>query len=65
MQEDKEQPVAGTLPQSISSCLSVLDKLMKQDTTVVSSMIVAEKKTLAGSNNVVEEVAYIIGIYRI
>lgn len=56
--------VAGTLPQSISSCLFVLDKFMKQGATVVSSMVVLEKrKTQAGTaGTVVDEVANLIGI---
>lgn len=62
-QKDVQLTVGGTLPQNISSCLTVLDRFMKQKETIVSSMVVAEKRTVAGSaDNVVDAVANVIGI---
>ncbi|XP_036143017.1 fatty acid synthase-like [Monomorium pharaonis] len=46
MQEDeKELIIGGTLQQKISCCLDELDKFLLQSQPVVSSMVVAEKKT--------------------
>ncbi|KAF9794029.1 hypothetical protein SFRURICE_010512 [Spodoptera frugiperda] len=62
-EEDIQLEIAGTLQQRISSCLSVLDKLMKQDVPIVSSIVVAEKKAGAeGCTNAVDAVAQILGI---
>ncbi|XP_052751948.1 fatty acid synthase-like [Galleria mellonella] len=61
--EDVQLEIGGTLQQRISSCLLALDKFLKQDEPIVSSMVVAEKK--AGSSNcgnIVEAVAQIMGI---
>lgn len=64
MQKDnKELVIGGTLQQKISSCLSVLDRFMKQENPVVSSMVVAEKRDKnLGSGSVVDVVATVIGI---
>ncbi|XP_072763442.1 fatty acid synthase-like [Anoplolepis gracilipes] len=49
MQEDnKELVIAGTLQQGIFSCLDTLEELLLQDRTIISSMIVAEKKGKSG-----------------
>ena len=63
MQEEQtELIIGGTVQQKIGSCLQVLDKLLKQDEPVVSSMVVAEKKaTFIGANNIVDAVLNIIG----
>ncbi|XP_036142705.1 fatty acid synthase-like isoform X1 [Monomorium pharaonis] len=46
MQEnEKELIIGGTLQQKISCCLDELDKFLLQSQPVVSSMVVAEKKT--------------------
>ena len=57
--------IGGTLQQRISSCLEMLDLFLIKATNVpiVSSMIVAEKKSgMYGSGNLVDTVAYIMGI---
>ncbi|XP_046964445.1 fatty acid synthase-like [Vanessa cardui] len=61
--EDVQLEVEGTLQQRISSCLLSLDKLLKQDAAIVSSMVVAEKKS-GGSKceNIVDPIAQIMGI---
>ncbi|KAJ3619939.1 hypothetical protein MTP99_003942 [Tenebrio molitor] len=56
--ENKELVIGGTLQQSISSCLEVLDRFLKQDNTIVSSMLVAEKRNRShGATSAVEAVA--------
>lgn len=63
MQENHiELEIAGTLQQRISSCLSVLDKFLEQPDPIVSSMVVAEKRALAGAaGNIIDAVANILG----
>ncbi|CAH1641071.1 unnamed protein product [Spodoptera littoralis] len=62
-EEDIQLEIGGTLQQRISSCLTALDKFMKQDAPIVSSIVVAEKKAGAeGCTNAVEAVAQILGI---
>ncbi|XP_052751905.1 fatty acid synthase-like [Galleria mellonella] len=61
--EDVQLEIGGTLQQRISSCLLALDKFLKQDEPIVSSIVVAEKR--AGSSNcgsIVEAVAQIMGL---
>ena len=43
-EKNMEMTIGGSLPQSITSCLEVLDILLNVDDPIVSSMIVAEKK---------------------
>ncbi|XP_026740412.1 fatty acid synthase-like [Trichoplusia ni] len=64
MQDDDVQlEIGGTLQQRISSCLTALDKFMKQDAAIVSSIVVAEKKAGgSGCGNIVDAVAQIMGI---
>ncbi|XP_011875292.1 PREDICTED: fatty acid synthase-like isoform X1 [Vollenhovia emeryi] len=64
MQEDnKELIIGGTLQQKISSCLDELDNFLIQSRPVVSSIVVAEKKSISlGLGNLVETVANILGI---
>ncbi|KAL6257917.1 hypothetical protein P5V15_011516 [Pogonomyrmex californicus] len=64
MQEDnKELIIGGTLQQKISCCLDELDKFLVQSRPIVSSMVVAEKKTgFSGFNDLVETVANILGV---
>ncbi|KAH9640519.1 hypothetical protein HF086_001568 [Spodoptera exigua] len=64
MQDDDVQlEIGGTLQQRISSCLTALDKFMKQDAPIVSSIVVAEKKAGgSGCGNIVDAVAQIMGI---
>lgn len=63
MQEQQtEIEIGGTLQQRISSCLQVLDQFLRQDeAAVVSSMVVAEKRTSGAADNVVDCVANIMG----
>ncbi|KAK0176607.1 hypothetical protein PV328_000726 [Microctonus aethiopoides] len=63
--QDKNQElvIGGTLQQKISSCLQELDGFLTQDSPIVSSMIVAEKKIGgSGSLNIVETVQHIMNI---
>nr|UEN71129.1 fatty acid synthase 1 [Glyphodes pyloalis] len=61
--EDVQLEIGGTLQQRVSSCLLALDKFLKQDAPVVSSMVVAEKKAGgSGCGNIVDAVAQIMGI---
>lgn len=63
MQElQTEIEIGGTLQQKVSSCLEVLDQLLRQEEPIVSSIVVAEKKYGAGgANNIVDAVKNIIG----
>ena len=60
--ENKELVIGGTLQQKISSCLEVLDVLLKHKYPVVSSMVVAEKHQKSDRFNAVEAVAQVLGI---
>lgn len=62
--EDVLLEIGGTLQQRISSCLQVLDQLLTQkEEAVVSSMVVAEKRSASGrADNIVDAVANIIGV---
>lgn len=60
--EDKVLEIGGTLQQRISSCLEVMDQFMRQNEPIVSSIVVAEKRSASGSaDNVVDCVANILG----
>ncbi|XP_012511898.1 PREDICTED: fatty acid synthase [Propithecus coquereli] len=59
--------IGGTLPQRIISCLEVLDLFLHQPYAVLSSFVLAEKKTAAhrdrdGQQDLVKAVAHILGI---
>lgn len=58
-----ERAIGGTLQQRISNCFQVLDGLLRQnESPVVSSIVVAEKRQSAsGLDNIVEAVAHILG----
>ncbi|XP_050353710.1 fatty acid synthase-like [Nymphalis io] len=61
--QDVDLEFCGTFQQSLSSCLLTLDKFLKQDAVVVSSMIVAKKKAgCYGYGGNVDSVAQILGI---
>ncbi|XP_068623798.1 fatty acid synthase-like [Battus philenor] len=61
--EDVQLEIGGTLQQRISSCLLSLDKFLRQDAVIVSSIVVAEKKAGgSGCGNIVDSVAQIMGI---
>jgi hypothetical protein len=53
---------AGTQPQKVSSCLEVLDSLMKQPYQIVASMVVADKyEGSGGTDNLTTCVASVMG----
>ncbi|KMQ82373.1 fatty acid synthase [Lasius niger] len=61
-EDDKELVIGGTLQQEISSCLNTLELFLLQDRSIVSSMVVAEKKKGFGrATNPLEAVANIMG----
>ncbi|XP_049870281.1 fatty acid synthase-like [Pectinophora gossypiella] len=64
MQNDNIQlEIGGTLQQRISSCMQAMDKFLKQDAVIVSSIVVAEKRLAgAGSGSINDAVAQIMGI---
>ncbi|KAF5280721.1 hypothetical protein FQA39_LY18004 [Lamprigera yunnana] len=64
MQElQREIEIGGTLQQRVSSCLTVLDTFLTQDESIVSSTVVAEKRSRAeGASGVIEVVRTIMGI---
>lgn len=64
MAEDKiDMEIGGTLQQRISSCIQELDHLLCADASIVSSMVVAEKRTMrSGQGNVIDAVMNIMGI---
>lgn len=52
----------GTLQQRITSCLEMMDYFLKQSNAIVSSMVVAEKRSgSSGSGTIVDTVANILG----
>ena len=61
-----ETVIGGTLPQRMSSCLAVLDRLLSQTHPVLSSYVLASKissKTEKGSgSDLVGAVAHILGV---
>ncbi|XP_046609412.1 fatty acid synthase-like isoform X1 [Neodiprion virginianus] len=63
MQEDnKEIIIGGTLQQRILSCLQELDGFLNQDSPVVSSMVVAEKKFGGAKADILATVVEIMGL---
>jgi fatty acid synthase len=64
MQEDKlDMEIGGTLQQRISSCLEELDPLMSSDDPIVSSMVVAEKRSSGTKGlGIIETVMHIMSI---
>lgn len=67
MQEDHiELEIGGTLQQSIANCIQVMDILLRQnEAAIVSSMVVAEKKTSTVSGTITEVISDILGTFRI
>ncbi|XP_063924717.1 fatty acid synthase-like [Zophobas morio] len=61
-EENEELVIGGTLQQKISSCLEVLDVLIKHEYPVVSSTVVAEKYHKSDNPSAVAAVAHVIGI---
>ncbi|XP_046739717.1 fatty acid synthase-like [Diprion similis] len=63
MQEDnKEVIIGGTLQQRILSCLQKLDAFLNQESPVVSSMVVAEKKSGGAGADILTTVVDIMGL---
>ncbi|XP_017118527.1 fatty acid synthase [Drosophila elegans] len=64
MAEDKiDMEIGGTLQQRISSCIQELDHLLSAVPPIVSSMVVAEKKTgRSGNISIIDAVMNIMGI---
>ncbi|XP_049870464.1 fatty acid synthase-like [Pectinophora gossypiella] len=61
--ENIQMEIGGTLQQRISSCMLAMDKFLKQDAVIVSSIVVAEKRLSgAGIGSIVDAVAHIMGI---
>ena len=57
--------VGGTLPQRMSSCLSIMDIFLQQPNAVMASMVLADKNkgsTMANSMSLIDAVANILGI---
>lgn len=67
MQEDHiELEIGGTLQQSITNCIQVMDILLRQnEAAIVSSMVVAEKKSSTVSGTITEVISDILGTFRI
>lgn len=58
-----DKDVSGTLPQSISSCLEVLDRLLISTDAIVSSMVVADKHISdVGKRNIIDMILKIMGV---
>lgn len=63
MAEDKiDMEIGGTLQQRISSCLQELDTLLTSKSAIVSSMVVAEKRSGGGNESLIDTVMNIMGI---
>ncbi|KAG5878855.1 Fatty acid synthase, partial [Gonioctena quinquepunctata] len=59
----RELEISGTLQQRVSSCMEVMDLFLRQkSTTIVSSMVVAEKKIISNKASLTSTVLGIIGI---
>ncbi|XP_043668271.1 fatty acid synthase-like [Vespula pensylvanica] len=59
---DKEFIICGTKQQRIMSCLQELNRFLTQNKPIVSSMVIAEKRTDSNANNVIDSVLNIMGI---
>ncbi|KAK9875949.1 hypothetical protein WA026_011050 [Henosepilachna vigintioctopunctata] len=64
MEDQIEMEIGGTLQQRITNCLQVMDIFLRQkEAVIVSSMLVAAKRSVGGgANNIVDAVADILGI---
>uniref|UniRef100_T1H7Z0 Carrier domain-containing protein n=1 Tax=Rhodnius prolixus TaxID=13249 RepID=T1H7Z0_RHOPR len=52
--------IGGTLQQPIANCLQMMDIFLNQSDAIVSSIVVAEKKSLSSANNIVDTVVNIL-----
>ncbi|KAJ8919484.1 hypothetical protein NQ315_002105, partial [Exocentrus adspersus] len=63
LEDDIEIEISGTLQQKISSCLQVMDVFLRQnDSPIVSSIVVAEKRGIKSADNVVDAVINVLGL---
>ncbi|KAJ8919481.1 hypothetical protein NQ315_002102 [Exocentrus adspersus] len=63
LENDVEIEISGTLQQKISNCLQVLDIFLRQnESPIVSSIVVAEKRGINSADNVVDAVINILGL---
>lgn len=63
MAEDKiDIEIGGTLQQRISSCLEEMDALISENEPLVSSMVVAEKRKVSGTKNILDDIMIIMAI---
>lgn len=65
MSGDNESVIGGTLPQRMISCLATLDTLLQQPYPVVSSVVVAEKRSSGDSSgqlSILDAIGKILGI---
>ncbi|KAJ8919478.1 hypothetical protein NQ315_002099 [Exocentrus adspersus] len=63
LEDDVEIEISGTLQQKISSCLQVMDIFLRQnESPIVSSIVVAEKRGINSADNVVDAVINILGL---
>ncbi len=63
---DNDTEVGGTLPQRISSCLAALDTFLTQSHPVMSSFVLAEKKTKSAGDqsnkpDLIQSITHILG----
>lgn len=62
-EKNMDMQISGTLPQRITSCLEVIERLLTAEEPIVGSMVVAEKQSFEFSkDNVLESVFNILGI---
>lgn len=62
-EKNMEMTIGGTLPQGIVSCLEVLDNLLSVNEPIVSSMVVAEKKSYdAKKGNIIDTILNVLSI---
>ncbi|KAJ8919480.1 hypothetical protein NQ315_002101, partial [Exocentrus adspersus] len=63
LEDDVEIEISGTLQQKISSCLQVMDIFLRQnESPIVSSIVVAEKREINSADNVVDAIMNILGL---
>lgn len=62
-EKNMDMQISGTLPQSITSCIEVLDNLLTSKEPIVASMVVAEKKIFDfKKENIIDSLFNILGI---
>lgn len=62
-EKNVDMQISGTLPQTIMSCIEVLDNLLTSDEPIVASMVVAEKQFFDfRKENIIDSLFNILGI---